>query len=277
MHSRLTVTRGFPAGGVCRDGKDHSPFGGGHSHAGTSRTARPFGNLAVLGHSVPALPSRQVAARVSQTKAARYGCRWARRRGPGHAPIEDHGVIGDLHTAALVSTDGDIDAVPAPVRLPVGLRCAAGPGPRRPVQRPLCRGHPHQADVPHGLEHPADQVPRGELGRRGRRLHGAAGAAAADAPAGAHRAGRPGAGGRRSAARPPSTTAAPAPRSTSSRVPGPSPPQRASWSCAPRCRWPPTAPRRWATRSSPRARCWRCLSRGTAPPGRSTSPRPTTC
>ena len=26
-----------------------------------------------------------------------------------HAPIEDHGVIGDLHTAALVSTDGDID------------------------------------------------------------------------------------------------------------------------------------------------------------------------
>ena len=26
-----------------------------------------------------------------------------------HAPIEDHGVIGDLHTAALVSTTGDID------------------------------------------------------------------------------------------------------------------------------------------------------------------------
>ena len=27
----------------------------------------------------------------------------------GHAPIEDHGVIGDLHTAALVSTVGDIE------------------------------------------------------------------------------------------------------------------------------------------------------------------------
>jgi GH15 family glucan-1,4-alpha-glucosidase len=27
----------------------------------------------------------------------------------GHVPIEDHGIIGDLHTAALVSTDGDID------------------------------------------------------------------------------------------------------------------------------------------------------------------------
>jgi GH15 family glucan-1,4-alpha-glucosidase len=26
-----------------------------------------------------------------------------------HVPIEDHGIIGDLHTAALVSTDGDID------------------------------------------------------------------------------------------------------------------------------------------------------------------------
>ena len=25
------------------------------------------------------------------------------------ALIEDHGIIGDLHTAALVSTDGDID------------------------------------------------------------------------------------------------------------------------------------------------------------------------
>jgi hypothetical protein len=25
MHSRLTVTRGFPAGGVCRDAQDHSP------------------------------------------------------------------------------------------------------------------------------------------------------------------------------------------------------------------------------------------------------------
>src|SRR6476620_11450421 len=27
----------------------------------------------------------------------------------GHAPIEDHGVIGDLHTAARVSTEGDIE------------------------------------------------------------------------------------------------------------------------------------------------------------------------
>ena len=26
-----------------------------------------------------------------------------------YAPIEDHGVIGDLHTVALVSTDGTID------------------------------------------------------------------------------------------------------------------------------------------------------------------------
>ena len=32
----------------------------------------------------------------------------ARARQP-HVPIEDHGIIGDLHTAALVSTDGDID------------------------------------------------------------------------------------------------------------------------------------------------------------------------
>jgi GH15 family glucan-1,4-alpha-glucosidase len=32
----------------------------------------------------------------------------ARARQP-HVPIEDHGIIGDLHTAALVSTGGDID------------------------------------------------------------------------------------------------------------------------------------------------------------------------
>ena len=31
------------------------------------------------------------------------------RAQPPHVPIEDHGIIGDLHTAALVSTDGDID------------------------------------------------------------------------------------------------------------------------------------------------------------------------
>ena len=27
----------------------------------------------------------------------------------GYLPIEDHGIIGDLHTAALVGTDGTID------------------------------------------------------------------------------------------------------------------------------------------------------------------------
>jgi GH15 family glucan-1,4-alpha-glucosidase len=28
---------------------------------------------------------------------------------PGYLPIAEHGIIGDLHTAALVGTDGTID------------------------------------------------------------------------------------------------------------------------------------------------------------------------
>ena len=88
-------------------------------------------------------------------------------------------------------------AVPATVRLALGLRRAAGRRARRPVQRALRRCHPHQADVPARLEHPGDPVPRRELGRRGRRLHGPAGAQRTrDTAAGAHRAGRPGAGAR---------------------------------------------------------------------------------
>ena len=31
------------------------------------------------------------------------------RRDVGYLPIEDHGIIGDLHTAALVGADGTID------------------------------------------------------------------------------------------------------------------------------------------------------------------------
>src|SRR5437762_7045997 len=33
----------------------------------------------------------------------------ARRRRPGYLPIEEHGIIGDMHTAALVGVDGTID------------------------------------------------------------------------------------------------------------------------------------------------------------------------
>ena len=36
-------------------------------------------------------------------------------RHTGQAAIEDHGVIGDLHTAALVSTDEDVDELVAAV------------------------------------------------------------------------------------------------------------------------------------------------------------------
>ncbi len=33
----------------------------------------------------------------------------AGERNVAYLPIEDHGIIGDLHTAALVGTDGTID------------------------------------------------------------------------------------------------------------------------------------------------------------------------
>src|SRR5947207_7089030 len=35
--------------------------------------------------------------------------RRSRTRGPGYQPIENYGVIGDLHTVALVGIDGSID------------------------------------------------------------------------------------------------------------------------------------------------------------------------
>jgi hypothetical protein len=33
----------------------------------------------------------------------------SREKGMAYLPIEDHGIIGDLHTTALVGTDGTID------------------------------------------------------------------------------------------------------------------------------------------------------------------------
>ncbi|MFD8546043.1 hypothetical protein [Streptomyces sp. NPDC059649] len=42
-----------------------------------------------------------------------------------HPLIEDHGLIGDLHTAALVSTGGTIDWFCSPRRLAEHLRRTA--------------------------------------------------------------------------------------------------------------------------------------------------------
>ena len=45
--------------------------------------------------------------------------------------ISDHGLIGDLQTSALVTSDGTIDFSAAPVRFAEHLRVAAGSRERR--------------------------------------------------------------------------------------------------------------------------------------------------
>ena len=91
----------------------------------------------------------------------------------GYPLIADHGLIGDLQTAALVATDGTIDWFCAPaVRLAEHLRRAAGPRARRPLPDPAAADRlRHQAAVLPRHRHPGHPVHDRGRRRRGGRLH----------------------------------------------------------------------------------------------------------
>ena len=96
----------------------------------------------------------------------------------GYLPIEEHGIVGDLRTVALVGTDGTVDWY-CPSRFDAPSLFGALLDARKGGYFSLwCRGTPAaEAAVPAGHQHLADPFPGGGGGRRGHRLHGAGGEA----------------------------------------------------------------------------------------------------
>ena len=147
--------------------------------------------LASLDHSAGAAEPGHRSLRTPQRR--RQGCHHARRRLTWSA-IEDYGLLGDLHTAALVGRDGSHRlAVPAPLRLARLLRRAARwlrrravvPGTRRrrvgrptPLPRRLAGagdrvGHRRRRGPRHRLHAAARRGRRRRPHRRGRQRSGA--------------------------------------------------------------------------------------------------------
>ncbi len=99
------------------------------------------------------------------------------RIGPpqGYLPIEEHGIVGDLRTVALVGTDGTVDWY-CPSRFDAPSLFGALLDARKGGYFSLLQPHrlrQAEAALPARHQHPADPVPRQGGGRRGHRLHGA--------------------------------------------------------------------------------------------------------
>ena len=79
----------------------------------------------------------------------------------GYLPIEEHGIVGDLRTVALVGTDGTVDWY-CPARFDAPSLFGALLDARKGGYFSLCsRGQrPPEAAVPAGHQHLADPVPR---------------------------------------------------------------------------------------------------------------------
>ena len=90
-----------------------------------------------------------------------------------YLPIENHGVIGDLHTVALVGMDGSIDFMCLPqFDSPLGLRRAARRSARRPLPAgPGARRRAREAALPARHRRAAHPLSRRRRRRRGLRLH----------------------------------------------------------------------------------------------------------
>ena len=73
-----------------------------------------------------------------------------------YLPIEEHAIVGDLRTVALVGTDGTIDwYCPARFDAPVAVRLAARRRQGRLLLAALPDDRPAAAALPAGHEHPA--------------------------------------------------------------------------------------------------------------------------
>ena len=87
---------------------------------------------------------------------------------PDYLPIDEHGIIGDLHTVALVGTDGTIDWYCCPsgsTRRACSRRSSTPSGRLLPDRAGRRRPH-HQAALPPGHQRPDHPLP--DAGRRGR-------------------------------------------------------------------------------------------------------------